>query len=191
MTRRFIQLLLIATCVAALRAQDVPPPPKPADNGPSLEVTMKYIVDNMGPGASFHLIAYYHDNVAGNDWTHKYQGGTTNIRTSASACRVDYHTRGSIDDQPGYDQDSWFALKAIKEVTVKPVEAELKERDAKNGHPEWSLRADPPTFLIEIKDQKNNIDHWYVQDESLGNRIARAIVHAVELCGGGDKDPFK
>jgi len=27
-------------------------------------------------------------------------------------------------------------------------------------------------------------------DESLANRIAKALVHAVELCGGGSKEPF-
>jgi hypothetical protein len=27
-------------------------------------------------------------------------------------------------------------------------------------------------------------------DEELANRLAKALVHAVELCGGGDKYPF-
>ena len=126
-----------------VRAQDVPPPPKP-EGGPSLEVAMKYIADNMNPAGSVNFIVYYHDNVVGSDWTQKFKGDTTNIRTNACACRVDYHTRGAIDDQPpGYDKDDWFALKAIKKVNVKPAEAELKEQAAKDGHPEWSLRAEP------------------------------------------------
>lgn len=31
----------------------------------------------------------------------------------------------------------------------------------------------------------------YILDDELTQRLAKAIVHAVELCGGGDKDPFK
>jgi hypothetical protein len=58
------------------RAQDVPPPPKP-ESRPSLDVTMKYIIDNMGPAGTVNFIVYYHDNVAGNDWTHKFKGDTT------------------------------------------------------------------------------------------------------------------
>jgi hypothetical protein len=30
-----------------------------------------------------------------------------------------------------------------------------------------------------------------ILDDELTQRLAKAIVHAVELCGGGDKDPFK
>jgi hypothetical protein len=31
----------------------------------------------------------------------------------------------------------------------------------------------------------------FILDDELTQRLAKAIVHAVELCGGGDKDPFK
>jgi hypothetical protein len=27
-------------------------------------------------------------------------------------------------------------------------------------------------------------------DVDLANRVAKAMVHAIELCGGGNKDPF-
>jgi hypothetical protein len=30
-----------------------------------------------------------------------------------------------------------------------------------------------------------------IMDDEITQRLAKAIVHAVELCGGGDKDPFK
>jgi hypothetical protein len=30
----------------------------------------------------------------------------------------------------------------------------------------------------------------YFADEDTANRVAKAMIHAVELCGGGDKDPF-
>jgi hypothetical protein len=32
---------------------------------------------------------------------------------------------------------------------------------------------------------------WYFLDEDVANRTAKAMVHAVELCGGGSKpEPF-
>lgn len=43
-----LALILATASVVSIDAQqNVPPPPKPPDNGPSLEVTMKFIQDKM------------------------------------------------------------------------------------------------------------------------------------------------
>jgi hypothetical protein len=88
------------------------------------------------------------------------------------------------------DKDLGFALKDVQEVVVEAVEHRTKEAVSKQlGHPEWSNRMDPPVFVIIVK-KKNGEDDFYLYDESLAQRIAKALVHAVELCGGGSKDPF-
>jgi hypothetical protein len=87
------------------------------------------------------------------------------------------------------DKDLGFALKDVQEVVVKTCEQNLKEAQSKAGYPEYSNRVDPPVFVIIVK-KKNGRDYFFLYDESLANRIAKALVHAVELCGGGSKDPF-
>jgi hypothetical protein len=32
--------------------------------------------------------------------------------------------------------------------------------------------------------------YFYIFDQDLANRIAKAMVHGIELCGGGNKSPF-
>jgi hypothetical protein len=45
-------------------------------------------------------------------------------------------------------------------------------------------------FLVVARGAGNQNTGFYFLDEDVANRIAKAMVHAVELCGGGNKDPF-
>jgi hypothetical protein len=62
---RFIILAAFLSSIAS--AQDVPPPPKPRDEGPSLADTMKFIDGKLGSIGRLSFIAYFHDNTRGND----------------------------------------------------------------------------------------------------------------------------
>jgi hypothetical protein len=45
-------------------------------------------------------------------------------------------------------------------------------------------------FLVVERRAGNQANGFYFADEEMANRVAKALVHAVELCGGGNKDPF-
>jgi hypothetical protein len=173
-------------------AQDVPPPPKPADDGPSLADTMKFIEEKLGSIGQVNYVAYLHDDTSGKDFTPVKYGSKIEISTvrgNVQSCRIDYHGWGSVNGTVLLDKDLGFALKDVQEVVVKACEQDLKEAQSKAGHPEYSNRVDPPVFVIIVK-KKNGGDEFALYDESLAHRIAKALVHAVELCGGGSKDPF-
>jgi hypothetical protein len=72
---------------------------------------------------------------------------------------------------------------------VATWEQDLRENNSKTGHPEYSARVDPLVFVITTTWKSGGI-YFLLYDESLAHRIAKALVHAVELCGGGSKDPF-
>ena len=55
---------LMASGAVAQQKKSVPPPPKPQDAGPSLEVTMKFIQDKMNDVGPVNYVEYNHDNVA-------------------------------------------------------------------------------------------------------------------------------
>jgi hypothetical protein len=169
-------------------AQDVPPPPKPPE-GPSLEVTMKFIEDKLGSIGPVNYVIYGHDNTDGSDWTHKVSTKQTSLRAGMQGCRIDFHFWLKTDEEVTIDQDSGILFKDVQEVVVKTREQAMKEVDAKNGHPEWSSRVDPPVFVLLAK-WRNGQTYFLLNDESLAHRLAKAMVHAVELCGGGSKDPF-
>ena len=177
--------LIALTCAA----QDVPPPPKPADDGPSLADTMKFIEEKLGSIGQVNYVAYNHDNTAGTNGTNKFSSEASNVRASVQSCLIGYHWRDIEEGEVLNDMDVWFPLKDVQEVVVQTMEQDLKETSSKAGHPEYSIRVDPPVFVIAVK-RKNGGNPFVLYDESLANRIAKALVHAVELCGGGNKDPF-
>jgi hypothetical protein len=175
--------------LSMLRAQDVPPPPKPPEDGPSLEVTMKYIEERLGLIGPVNYIQYNHNNTSGADGTTRRSTEVTNVRASAAPCRIDYHWLEMLDGKVSQDKDLGFALKNVEEVVVETEEKNIKEVYSK-AYPEWSIRADPPVFIVLAK-RKTGVNTFDLYDESLANRIGKAMVRAVELCGGGDKGPLK
>jgi len=184
---RFIVLAAFLSSIA--NAQDVPPPPKPADDGPSLADTMKFIEDKLNSIGPVNYIAYTHDNVTGNNATNKFSAELTNVRGNVAGCRIDYHWRNTRDGRILQDLDAGFPLKPVNQVRVKTREQELKEGSSNGGHPEWASRVYPTVFVISVEVGPNG-NTLCLFDESLANRIAKALVHAVELCGGGTKEPF-
>jgi hypothetical protein len=136
---QLVGLLLVATALA----QDVPPPPKPQDEGPSLEVTMKFLQDKL-PG------------------------------------KVNYK-----------DFSVFPNVKLVQEIVVMPAEQLFKKNESNAGHPELSSTVDPPVFALVVKSSNGEVfNPFWFDDETLAHRVAKALLHAVELCGGGNKEPF-
>jgi hypothetical protein len=186
MKRFRFQLLTLAFAGTAL-AQDVPPPPKPQDEGPSLETTMKFLQDKL-PG-TVNFIEYAHDDVAGTDvGTSKQSIEVSNVSANAGRCRISNH-RETIADRTTINEDVEILLKHVQEITVTPLEQLMKQIIAKSGHPEISYKIDPPVFALVVM-RPGGEDPFFFHDETLAHRVAKAVQHAVELCGGGSQEPF-
>lgn len=55
----------------------------------------------------------------------------------------------------------------------------------------WRITSAPSTFVLEITAPGGESKELYFSDETLANRVAKAMVHAAELCGaGGNREPF-
>ncbi len=182
-------IMLASIFLSTAFAQDVPPPPKPKDDGPSLEVTMKFIEEKLNSIGRVNYIAYLHNNTDGSDTTGRISDEVKNVRANPATCRIDFHDWETQNEKVKADTDAWFLLKAVQEVVVKTREQDAKESDSKEGHPEYSYRIDPPVFILSIN-RKSGHHTISFYDEAMANRVAKALVHAVELCGGGNKDPF-
>ncbi len=196
--RLFVWLFFLSI----VRAQDVPPPPKPADSGPSLEVTMKFIVEKLGAIGPVNSIAYLHDNSNQRpDWREWTREEITDVRPNVADCRVDYRWRGllfaAVETSSGGPNDTWFLPKDVEEIVVKPWAQAIQESNARGGHPEYAVQTEPPIFELTIrrkeslprKKSNRTLVRFHLYDETLANRLAKALVHAAEFCGGS-KDPF-
>jgi hypothetical protein len=182
---------LMAFGIGTARAQqNVPPPPKPADSGPSLADTMNFIQDKLND-LKVTYMSYGHDNVAGTDFTNKFTDEYTKVVADPGACQIRYHYKDLRDGGVTVDTDPWFNLKAVANIVVMSREQALKQIDSAAGHPEYSYKIDPPMFVLHVVRTDKALHDFTFPEEDLANRVAKAMVHAVELCGGGSKpEPF-
>jgi len=187
----------VAVAVTAVLAQQkkaAPPPAKAADEGPSLEVTMKFIQDKVYSIGQVNFISYAHSGITGQDFTAQFRLEISKpVLTGSSNCMFFFHERSVVQGELRHDKDFGIPfkdvedIKSVEKILVMSEEQNLKEKDSANGHPEMSSRVDPPVFVVQAIRSDNYKNDLYFVDEELANRVAKAMVHAVELCGGGSK----
>jgi hypothetical protein len=183
-------LALALMAAGALRAQQaVAPPPRPVDSGPSLETTMQFIQENAAEGKLAYTASVSDASQQGVEWSNKFMVEMSNLAADAGACRITYHWRAVENGKPIDDADYSLAFKDVKEIMVLSQEQNQNQVDSRNGHPDWNSRIAPPLFALIAKRPRGVVNVFLFSDEGMANRVAKAMVHAVELCGGG-KDAF-
>jgi hypothetical protein len=164
----------------------VPPPPKPADEAPSLEVTMKFIQDKLNSIGPVNFTLYSHVDAVG-DLTAQFHDEVTTVVADPSTCQISYRWKEEVKGH-ALNLDISFFLKDVKDLVVLPEEQHLKQMRSADSE---SDRADPPVFVLKVRKKNKDFQVVLFSDEQMANRVAKAIVHAVELCGGGGKpEPF-
>ncbi len=190
---RFVFVVCFAVLLTgpAFAQTAVPPPPMPADNEPSLAVTMQFIQDEMNEQGKINYALYTHDNSNGQDWpVYQISIQATNVVADPATCRITWHKVTTNGGKVGIDRDSSLDLRTVLSFEVRTSMHEAKMEDTANGHPALDKRQDPPYFAVTALLKGNSETPLFFSSEEMANRIAKAMVHAVELCGGGDKEPF-
>ena len=104
-----------------------------------------------------------------------------------------------------------LAFKDVEKITVEHVLDFFNRHTAESGHPEFTATAGTPVFFVELsaaktlftRHESNTIGNkapvvtdeplkeagLVFRDEETADRVAKAITHTVELCGGGQKSP--
>ena len=186
----FLSFMALAGIAVAAQQSKVPPPPKPADDGPSLAVTMKFIQDKINDQGKLNYALYVHDNANGSDWIVQKSLEAGNVVSNPVTWWIRYHWNVWDNGTAVQSADAGFSLRDVQDIVVMPLEQEVKQADAKGGYTTRSYKSDPPVFVLMARREKGITNSFYFFDEDMANRVAKAMVHAVELCGGGNKDPF-
>jgi hypothetical protein len=118
----------------------------------------------------------------------------------------------ATEDQHSYLSGT-LAFKDVEKITVEHILDFSNRHFAESGHPELTATSATPVFFVELsaakplftRHESNTIGKQapvvtdkslkeaglVFRDEDTANRVAKAMVHAVELCGGGEnKEPF-
>jgi len=156
---------------------------------------MNFIEEKLTSVGRVTFAQYQHDGIKDADSPPiKMSFQVTNVRAIAKDCRVDFHywsaiTSATAPERVLVDKDGGFSLRDVQEVGTSTSEQVLKEVSSKAGRPELNFQVDPPTFVLFVR-SKNSKESFRLYDGSLAERLTKALQHAVELCGGGSKEPF-
>jgi hypothetical protein len=218
---RIVSMLMtiVFAGATALAQQSVPPQPpadKPAANGPSLAVTLKFIQDKVNQQGKIEFVEH-----------EKYSDGNQilyDITEESQVVAVD--PAGGLSLQEQFFRSIRTQIVITSRITYtwqvyfKDVEKLEVLNSADYQHRlalAMTYQHDPPFFEIlvhlaagktvsqhfsrtgtignhiDTNEEDNNIREFVIhfRDEDTANRVAKAMVHAVELCGGGPKpEPF-
>jgi YD repeat-containing protein len=165
-----------------------PPAPKSPVDGPSLEVTMKFVEDQLNRVGPVKFVTVTRDGNTREEWTNRHMEEDSNVNADPASCIVNFHFKRMLGDKVTQDKHAWIPLKAVDNITVLAGAQEMNEWDSAHGHPSWTSRVVPWLYTIKVTGFNSNDNSSFVLlNEDLANRLAKAMVHAVELCGGGNK----
>jgi hypothetical protein len=225
----FVVSLAALLNASALAQRAVPPPPKPADSGPSLEDTMKFVQDRMNNQGSVGYVSN-RSNLPGVTFRNYYTISGVVVDPSACTLQTTETTVETLEVPPGsinkengkpYNVDDYSSrrvemttihLREIESLRVESMQDMGNRSWVEAAHPEVTVTVTPAVYYLTLiaskpvfafhltytigkqpaKEVDNSAkeDHLSFRDEETADRMAKALTHAVELCGGGDKDLF-
>jgi len=164
--------------------------PAHAQSGPSLAVTLDFIAGKINAQGTFRYASTVTDTSgAVAPFTNQYVTTETNAAPDTTACRVTYHYKRVQDGKTVYDQAFWIPFGELVDVQVMSMEQNLRTGDAENGHASWMSQVSPPVFVVRSV-RKDGGNELIFTDEAMADRVAKAIAHAAQLCGGLKPEAF-
>ena len=156
-----------------------------------MEVTLKFITDKIGDEGRLTYSANVTDTAnPGSAWNNKFEVELSNPTYDVKGCRISYHWRAQQNGKASDDKDYTLNLREVKDLAVLSQQENQKNVDSQNGQGTWDSQITPPLFALVVHRPKKVDNAFLFSDEQMANRVAKAMVHAVELCGGGNTEPF-
>jgi hypothetical protein len=162
-----------------------------AQSGPSLGETLGFIRDKVSQQGVVAYSSSTHDSSDGQTWSTSFTVEASNVTSDVAGCRVDFHWRTFVNGKVGNDGDSGFPLRLITSVAVTTMDEDLNRLSAQGGHPTWTSQVSPSIAVLTAfrSDGKSNVVDF--RDRNMAERVANAVRHAADLCGGSaGKEPF-
>jgi tetratricopeptide (TPR) repeat protein len=168
----------------------VPTPPQPADNGPSLADTMKFIQEKLSLLEEVKYTLYGHIIEPATNEVIPIVDEIGNVAVRPESCTIGYHLKVLAYDSTAKESDMRIPLRDVQMTALSTMEEYSKNSYGKDGNNVWVDRTDPPVFVLQVLRNNGPANTFEFTDKDLANRVDKAIFHAVLLCKAGNKEPF-
>lgn len=150
--------------------------------GKSLDETLGFIRDQLAAQGMVTYTAHMHDSADNQSWDSTFTALSTNQVVDAANCRIGYHWRTTVNDSVAQDMDTHFDFAAATGVSVVNREEEVRTQAIGAGHATWTAAISPQVWVVVVKRGSGGAIMDFT-DENVANRVARAVDHALDLCG--------
>jgi hypothetical protein len=195
----FVSCLASLLSAPALTQQAVAPSHRPADSGPSLAFTLKFIQDKIAVNGKINFVSYANDN-SPNPGFLSIQGptdGTTpfifeesNVVAHPNVCGISYHVKTIKDGATVADNDWEIPFNLIQRVMVMTLDQRAIAKNDAFGRPSLDSRIDSPLYVLIAQRTGGATNTVYFSDEDTANSVAKAMIHAAELCDDSNNNPL-
>jgi len=161
------------------------------NGGPSLEVTLKFIQDKLNEMGTVNFAGYVHDAANDTDGVQKFSATISNAVANPAACSFSYHRLVYNNGSREHNENIVINLRDVQNISVLPDEQDWQNYLVRTGDTTKTVKDVPNiiALVIKLKNGQDPTIRFYEQE--LADRVAKALVHGVELCGGGPKpEPF-
>jgi hypothetical protein len=153
---------------------------------PSRSETFKFIAEKVNQQGTVNVAGYVHDNATNKDSLVRESWEQSKLMIDPhKKCKMSYHKRIVVNGTTSEDADFWAVLGGVDKVEVLPIEQAWKRFDSRAGNTTLSYKADPAVSVVRVNVHDGSYLDFAFYEEDMANRVAKALGHAVDLCGGG------
>jgi hypothetical protein len=177
-----MKFVLAATCAAMIGLGA--PASALAQSGSGIDETLGFIRDQIAQLGEVSIVANNRDPATGQTWVNQTTQEGSNVSVDVDGCKINLHWRTVANGKVDYDGDGWIPFRQVDHVTVLSLDQYFAHVNTVSGHSGWTTQGSPALTVVTAVRPDGVENIFYFQDADLANRVAEAMRHAAELCGG-------
>src|ERR1035437_4422617 len=114
----------------------------------------------------------------------------TQAAADLSSCLIRLNLRRTVNGTVIPNDREVISFRRVEKLEVATEQDATNRRRAQGGQPALTYKTDPVVYRLHVTylGGENLVLHF--RDEEIANRVAKAMLHAVEFAGGGGREPF-
>ena len=158
--------------------------------GQGLDETLGFIRDKVAQQGLIYYSAALHDSANGANWGNQFNVEASNVTVDIPACQLNFHWHTVVDGKVAYDGEGGVPFGKVNQVVVIGMEADTLRLSVEAGHPTWTNKVTPAVWVVTTHRTSGPDNSLDFRDRDLAERVARAMRHAAQLCGGTKTEAF-